>query len=90
LKTPLILSGVAPVIVDLITIYDSDPEGIDISILIVDETNMRIQDTQPQGLQPLDMKTYLNRAKGYTTLSDQVSQPQDEDESGREYQEKGQ
>jgi hypothetical protein len=38
LTTPSILSGVAPVIVDLITIYDSDPEGTDTAVLIVDET----------------------------------------------------
>jgi len=40
--TPLILSGVALVIVDLIIICDSDPEGTDVVAHIVNETTLEI------------------------------------------------
>jgi hypothetical protein len=34
---PSVLRGVAPVIVDLITIYDSDPEDVDTAVPILNE-----------------------------------------------------
>jgi hypothetical protein len=36
------LGTLAPVIVDLITIYDSDPVGIDTAVLVVNETMSKI------------------------------------------------
>jgi hypothetical protein len=82
-------SALAPVIADLITIYDDESEDLDNTIVpIINEAATKILDTQlPQGPQPMDMGTNLNTTESITTPLGQGSQPQAEGESGQERKE---
>jgi hypothetical protein len=85
---PSILREVAPFIVDLITIYDSDKEEVDTVVPILNEAVKGMLDTQfPQGQQPLDIETCMNTNEGHITSSDQTSQPLDKGEGCNKGQE---
>jgi hypothetical protein len=76
---------VAPIIVDLITIYDDDSEDIDIILAIVNEFVTEIPKNQlPQGPHPMDAVTGLNTTENAITPLGQGSQSQAEGGNGQE------
>jgi hypothetical protein len=82
----------APVITDLITIYDDDSEDLDTTIVpIVNEVDIEILDTDlSQILQPMDMGTNLNISERITTHLGKWSQPQAEGGNDQERKEEDQ
>jgi hypothetical protein len=73
----------APVIVDLITIYDDDSDDIDTSTVpIINEANTEIQDTQPpKEPQPMEVAMVPGTTENITTQSELGSQPSKEEEA---------
>jgi len=73
-------SALAPLITDMIAIYDDDSEDLENTIVpIINEAATKILDTQlTQVPQPMDMGTNLNTTESITSPLGQGSQPQGE------------